>query len=396
MLTASSSMISIVTETFPPEINGVATTLGHVTRELEQAHRVQLIRPRHPAVTVNDSATDMVMVPSAPIPGYPELRFGFPAKRRLMKLWQQQRPTAVYVATQGPLGFSAVAAARRLGIPVVSGFHTNFHTYSQYYGVGWLQSLIRGYLRFFHHQTLRTLVPTRETADQIAAIGIRNAAVWSRGVDCALFSPTRRCNTLRRQWGVHDDAPVFIHVGRLAAEKNLSLAITAFREAQRHNPEARFVLVGGGPLQERIAAEHPDFIIAGVQRGEALARHYASADVFLFPSETDTFGNVVLEAMASRLALVSFDLAAPREHLTHGESALLAPAGDNAAFIQHAIALAGAPALIQRLGEAAQTTAQGIDWPSIVDHFYRLLTQQEHEDMTHDLVPSLRSLPQSR
>ncbi len=389
--------LAIVTETFPPEVNGVANTLYQLSKRLKNDHCVQVIHPRQPDIgeEVLDGL-EHVRVAGCPIPGYAEMRFGFPCRKKLLKLWRDQRPDAVYVATQGPLGWSAVSACRELDIPVTSGFHTNFHQYSRHYRLGWLSRLIGRYFIHFHQMTLHTLVPTRQTATALDTMGIQNTCVWSRGVDGNLFSPAKRSELRRKQWGADTNTPVFIYVGRLANEKNIYLALSAFERAQQQASHAKMVLVGGGPLLEKIARMYPNVILAGVQKGEALAEHYASADIFLFPSLTDTFGNVVLEAMASGLGIVSFNEAAAREHLHHDESALLAPSGNSDLFCQHALSLAMRPSLLTRLRTKAYQQSKSMDWQQLAVQFANLLLDQDYQGAPHENAKRLRAVSTSR
>jgi glycosyltransferase involved in cell wall biosynthesis len=168
-------------------------------------------------------------------------------------------------------------------------------------------------------------VPSFELHDRLQAIGLKNVSVLGRGVDRQLFTPERRCAALRHKWGVSDNELVVLSVGRIAPEKNLGLAIAAYHAMQRCSNSMRFVLVGDGPLRVTLQKAHPDLLFCGVHTGEQLARHYASADVFLFPSETETFGNVTLEAMASGLVVVAYNYAAAHMHITHGETGVLVP-----------------------------------------------------------------------
>lgn len=372
--------ITIVSETFPPEINGVANTLQYLCLGLRQrGHRVTVIRPRQsheargetlsPAKGLADAE---YLVTGIPLPGYSGLRFGVTRISRLQRLWQQERPDAIYVATQGPLGVAAVSAARRLGIPVSSGFHTNFHQYSRYYGAGFLEPLLCAYGRWFHNRTHITLVPTERTAQVTRTLGIRATGIWSRGVDCERFSPRRRDTHLRAQWGLGKGDLGVLYTGRLAAEKNLGLAVACYERIRGLHPGARFVLVGDGPLREEIADRHRDYIFCGVQEGEALARHYASADLFLFPSKTDTFGNVVLEAMASGLAVVAFDEAAASEHIRHERNGMKAALSDDEGFVNCALQLADQPSLLARIRARARLDALDLDWPGRIEQFERL------------------------
>jgi glycosyltransferase involved in cell wall biosynthesis len=309
-----------------------------------------------------------------PFPWYKELQVGIPAGGLLAHCWRQHRPDVVYVATPGPLGWSAVRTARRLEIPVLSGFHTNFHSYSQFYGVGWLQPVIVHCLRRFHNRTHGTLVPSIDLRDRLQAAGFKNVYLLDRGVDSQLFTPERRCPGLRQHWGVSDTTLAVLYVGRVAAEKNLRVAVAAYRAMQRFSHALKFVIVGDGPFRATLQQEHPDLIFCGIHTGEDLARHYASADVFLFPSETETFGNVTLEAMASGLVVVAYDYAAARMHMTNGETGMLVPCGASQAFVDAAANLAQAPQLLLSIRKQARAYARSIAWPHVVEKFETLLT----------------------
>lgn len=368
--------VAIVTETYPPEVNGVALTIERLERGLGEAgHRVSLIRPRQRGETASPRQSAELLVSGAPIPRYPELRFGFPASRRIGARWGQDRPDAVYVATEGPLGWSALGAARRLGIPVAAGFHTRFDDYMRRYGLPFLAPLALGWMRRFHNRAQGTLVPTSELAQYLAGAGFERLHQLGRAVDCSVFDPARRDPALRAQWGVDDDTPVAVHVGRLAAEKNLPLLVASFRAIQQRQPAARLLLIGDGPERSRLQAAHPDFIFAGVHRGAALGRLVASADLFLFPSLSETFGNVTLEAMASGLALVAFDYGAAREVVRHAENGWLASREDADGFIAGAVALAADPLLRRRLGFAARVTMGDSDPAALARRFADLLAE---------------------
>ncbi|XOZ33700.1 glycosyltransferase family 4 protein [Halomonadaceae bacterium KBTZ08] len=376
--------VAMVTETFPPEINGVAGTLNNLCRELVlRGHQLTIIRPRqyHEANAGHAPlfGEHTLRVRGLPLPGYPELRFGLGARGRLRRLWHKRPPDAVYVATQGPLGWSAVSVARELGIPCVSGFHTNFHQYSSYYGAGFLAPLIRRYLVAFHNRSSATLAPTRSLCHQLAQWGIRNSRCWSRGVDSRLFNPGRYSRELRAQWGA-GNGPVVLYVGRLAAEKNLMQAVTTFERLRECHPTARFVLVGDGPLRPSLEQAHPEFLFQGARQGKDLARHYASADIFLFPSESETFGNVVTEALASGLPVVAFDQAAAREHIRHGINGMKAPPGDAEAFTAAALELADRHGLRRHASECARAHAKTLDWSVLAEQFERMLLNPTEED----------------
>jgi len=266
-----------------------------------------------------------------------------------------------------------VQAARRLGIPVATGFHTRFDSYAGAYGVGLLEPVVRHWLRRLHNASGATVVPTEELREWLERQGFRRVRVVARGVDTTLFDPKRRDSQLRARWGVPDDGLAVIHVGRIAAEKNLGLAVEAFRSVQTHNPAARFVWVGGGPPAERLRRENPDFVFTGMRLGEDLAAHFASADVFLFPSLTETYGNVTLEAMASGVPTVAFDYGAAREHLRDREHGRLVPFGDAGAFIEAAVALAADAPARRNMSTAARRKALGLRPEKVARDFVGLL-----------------------
>ena len=367
--------IGIITETYPPEINGVALTIARWVEGLRQrGHFVHLARVRQGENDrpLSTDALDTLPLPGFRIPGYPQLQGGWPAVRSLLKHWRQLRLDLVHIVTEGPLGYSALRAARRLAVPVSTSFHTHFQNYSRHYHLGWLATPIMAYLRHFHNQGVQTLVPTVELAEQLQSIGFLRTQVLARGVDTRLFSPLRRDPALRARWNAAPDAPVALYVGRLAAEKNLELAITAFQAIHRIQPAARMVLVGDGPLAARLRARHPEFVYCGMRQGEDLATHYASADLFLFPSLTETFGNVVLEALASGLAVAAFDYAAAHAHVEPTRSGLLAPCGDTGAFIAAATALARDLSALRRMGQTARQAMPRLDNERIYDRLETL------------------------
>ncbi len=362
---------AIVTETYPPEINGVALTVQALEHGLRaRGHDVMLVRPRQDA---SGPGPFELLVRGLGLPRYPGLRFGLPAPRTLLAAWRAAPPDAIYIATEGPLGWSAMRAARRLGIPVATGFHTRYDQYMRSYGLPLLQSVAMHWMRRFHNQGQATLVPTQELETFLRGAGFANPVRLSRAVDTRLFHPGRRDQALRDGWGVDADALAVIHVGRLAPEKNLALAVRAFRTLQATRPDARFVLVGDGPERSQLARDNPDFVFCGVRRDEDLARHFASADMFLFPSLTETFGNVTLEAMASGIATIAFDRGAAREAIRDGVQGATVSDGDEEAFVWACVRLAREPVLRGGMAMAARQATLRLGPEQVAADFDRLL-----------------------
>lgn len=379
--------VATVTETWPPEVNGVARTAARFVEALRsRGHDIQVVRPRQGGA--DRPAAEEVLTYGAAIPRYPQLRMGLPAKNALVRLWSFRRPDVVHIVTEGPLGWSALQAAKKLKLPVVSDFRTNFHAYSAHYGLGWLRKPIFAYLRKFHNRTAATLVPTEAMRAELAALGFERLRVIGRGIDTALFDPARRDERLRASWGARPDDPVLLYVGRLAAEKNLATLALACEAACRAHPHTRVVLVGDGPARRELEARLPQAIFAGTRSGTELAAHYASADIFLFPSLTETYGNVTLEAMASGLAVLAYDYAGAAALIRQGENGLLAPFGDAAAFIAHASNLARDPALACTLRTKARREALGRDWDRLAVELEAVLAQARVNEAPAMSMPS--------
>jgi len=368
--------IAVVTETFPPEINGVAMTVARFIDGLRRCnHDIQLVRPRQDGRDQAGTRENLseVLTQGLPIPRYPGLKMGLPAKKTLEHLWTLHRPDLVHIVTEGPLGWSALQAAIKLKLPVSSDFRTNFHAYSRHYGIGWLKKPIASYLRKFHNRTQLTMVPTEAMRAELTSMGFHNLRVVARGVDTKLFHPSLRSEQLRASWGAEPADPVVIHVGRLAPEKNLQVLSDAYSAMRRRQPRAKLVFVGDGPARPMLQASCPDAVFAGTRTGGDLAMHYASGDLFLFPSLTETFGNVTVEAMASGLAVVAYNYAAAAAHIDHGCNGLLAQYDDAGEFKRLAVDVIGDRGRIAELGGNARRRAEELDWDRVIRHFEALL-----------------------
>jgi glycosyltransferase involved in cell wall biosynthesis len=376
--------LTLVTETFPPEINGVARTLGRWADTFRaRGHQVQVIRPRQPR-----EVSDWERVWALPLPFYPEVHVGLVTPQRVGVLYRRGRPDLIHIATEGTLGLSALIAARQGRIPIASSFHTNFDRYLGHYGFGTLERLGVQYLRWFHNRTAVTLVPSETTREQLLKQSFERVEIWSRGVDSEVFHPRHRDPALRQSIGMGDKDVLLLYVGRLAPEKNLEALMSAFaRLRERLNRVVRervqLALVGGGPMTETLKLQSlPGVHLLGYQHGAALSGWYASGDMFVFPSLSETFGNVILEAQASGLPVVGFEDRAVKERVRHAEDGLLVPLGGDLAEPLKRLCLE--PDLRQRLAQAARRTAQAQDWKPIFDRL---------EQRYHDLILQSRSQP---
>jgi glycosyltransferase involved in cell wall biosynthesis len=357
----------LVTETYPPEVNGVARTLGRWVQAFrKRGHEVFVIRPRQPGESPHSD-----LVYGLSLPFYKEVRLGIAGPVRLVRKLRRLRPDLVHIATEGPLGLSALLASLWWGVPIASSFHTNFDYYAAHYGLLGIEKLAFAYLRWFHNRTGVTLVPSQATASSLRERGVQRVEIWSRGVDGSLFHPRHRDEQLRASLGLGPEDPLLLYVGRLAPEKNLSALLQAFarlrsRLAPSHGEKLRLALVGSGPLADALSStEQPGVILAGVHSGESLSRWYASADIFAFPSLSETFGNVVLEAQASGLAVVGFDCQGVNEQVIPNLNGILMPIGGDLS-VPLARLCQDRP-LRQRFGVAARARAENLDWKPIFD-----------------------------
>ena len=368
--TRPSLRIAVVTETWPPEVNGVAMTLAKLVQGLSHRnHDVQLIRPRQTKTDspMSDSSLEEVLMRGMPIPRYPELKLGLPSKKTLVKTWTLRRPDVVHIATEGPLGWSALQAAKVLKLPVTSDFRTNFQSYSKHYGVGWLRKPIVAYLRKFHNATACTMVPTRELMRTLSQNGFANLKVVSRGVDTKLFNISKRDTSLRSSWGATDDTKVLISVGRMAPEKNLDQVLKTYEALKVTGLAFKLVMVGDGPLKEQFQKRYPEIIFPGMLAQSNLAAYYASSDLFIFPSQTETFGNVTLEALASGIPVLAFDCAAARDWVQTGVNGWLVAENNPEGFAAQAVTIFNSKDLLDQITQSTRQQVVHLDWDQIAE-----------------------------
>lgn len=367
--------IALVTETFPPEVNGVAMTNQRLVRGLlAKGHRITLIKPhRSDSLPPENERQHIHEVFGIPIPNYAGLKLGLPYPGELEQLFEAVEPDLVHIATEGPLGFSALGASRRLGIPASSTFHTNFQDYCADYGAAFAARGMMAYLRWFHNACALTTVPDPSLIERLSKDGVERLEMLGRGADTQLFDPAKRSAQLRAEWGANDDCPVAIYVGRAAAEKDIPLTLEAWSQAREHCPSLKMVVVGDGPVRKKLERQWPDVHFVGMRFDEDLARHYASADYFVFGSTSETFGNVVIEAMASGLAVLTYDYAAGRQFIEDGKNGFLATLGNREAFIRNAAHMVRDPSCCEKQRKAARRTAEDYPWQATTDRFADLL-----------------------
>jgi glycosyltransferase involved in cell wall biosynthesis len=370
--------IAFCSDSVPPVWDGVTRTISELVTTLADARvEFQFLSAVHPDPRL--AWRDRVhVVPSVPFPLYPYYRLGLPVWRRLDRVLDRFAPDVVHVVTPSFLGLYGLRYARRRGIPVLASFHTDFVGLLEFYWLRHLDTLARFLARRFYGQCAATLVPSRHQAAKLADYGIQNVGLWRRGVDSVAFSPAFRSAAVRAEIGA-DGVPIVLYVGRLGREKNLHYLIAAIELLRRWGTAFKLVIVGQGPMRRKLVRRLPEAHFTGHIEGAELARWYASADVFVFPSTAETFGNVVLEAFASGLPVVGVGGGAVGELVTPNVNGLLAPADQPAAFAEKVRMLLERPADRARMAAGALATAAAYRWPDVnrqlLDHYERVILQ---------------------
>jgi glycosyltransferase involved in cell wall biosynthesis len=334
--------ILLATDAWEPQVNGVVRTLARVVAELRgMGDLVEVVSP--------DQFTTF------PLPTYPEIKLAVGAFEKVQQRFKTFEPEAIHIATEGPLGLAARRICLEWRLPFTTSYHTRF---PEYVSARLPLPLAAGYayMKWFHRPSGRLMVATRTMAEELEKQGFRNISLWSRGVDTEMFRPRRAGDadlfeTLER--------PIWLYVGRIAVEKNLE----AFIELDLPGSK---VVVGDGPQREELSARYPQVLFAGARFGDDLAAHYASADVFVFPSLTDTFGLVILEAWASGLPVAAFSAPGPVDLIPGSGAGVLAPGQSNGLRDACLETLKIAPS-------AARAAAERYSWRTCAEEFRRLL-----------------------
>ena len=366
--------IAYCSDAVPPVADGVTRTLCAVADTLRDTATeflfISAVKP-DPALRWRDRVR---LIPAIRVPLYPYYKMGLPLPRTVGPILEHFAPDILHVVTPSLLGLYGMRYARRRGIPVVASFHTDFVTLQSFYHLGWLEWLGVRCCRAFYNQCALTLAPSHYTADQLRGRGVQSVALWQRGVDLERFSPAFRSAKLREQVGAAG-VPLLLYVGRLAKEKNLDDLVAAIHLLERRGDRFKLVIVGDGPTRRQLEAQLPEAHFTGYVYGEALARWYASADVFVFPCAIETFGNAVLEAFASGLPVIGVNHGAVPELVRHEWNGLLVPAAAPAAFADAIHGLLERPEERARLGTHGREFAAGYRWSDVNRQLFEYYAQ---------------------
>jgi phosphatidylinositol alpha 1,6-mannosyltransferase len=361
--------IAIFSEVYWPMVSGVGVTLVRLVDALEaRGHAVRVYSATYRLPPGEPDRPEAHRSPSVPLFLYPDVQWAFPRQRAITDDLQQFQPDVVHIATEFSMGLAGMKAARQLGIPIVASAHTDYQKYAHRYRVEWVVQMGWVYLRWFYRHAHRVLTPTRFFERVLNGRGIHHTALWTRGVDTAVFSPAHRSERWRSRFGVGPDDLLVTYVGRLAREKDLARLLDAWVALPSRPPNAQLVLVGQGPLEDDIRERQlPGVHLGGLLTGQALSEAYASADLFVFPSSTETFGNSLLEAMASGLPCLTVRAGGIPEFANHDVNALMVPPHDTAALGQGLARLMTDAPLRERLRAGGLETARSREWDAIFD-----------------------------
>lgn len=361
--------IALFSEVYWPMVSGVGVTLVRLVDALEaRGHQVRVYSATYPLPPDGVDRPEAHRSPSVPLFLYPDVQWAFPRQREIDADLALFRPDVVHVVTEFALGRAGIRAAGHLGIPVIASAHTDYEKYARRYGVPWLIRVGWIYLRWFYNHAELVLSPSRVYQRTLGTRGVRHTGLWSRGVDSALFTPARRSAAWRSRFGVGPADLLVTYIGRLAVEKDLRRLLTAWQSLEARRGRAQLVLVGQGPLEAEIRERAmPGVHLAGLLSGTALAEAYASADLFVFPSPTETFGNSLLEAMGSGVAALAVGAGGVLDFAEHGVNAWLAPPHDSGSFASAMLQLMNDGALRERLVRGGLETAASRSWDAIYD-----------------------------
>jgi phosphatidylinositol alpha 1,6-mannosyltransferase len=350
-------------------VSGVGVTLLRLTKALEErGHQVRVYSASYALPKGQPDRPEVHRSPSIPLFLYPDVQWAFPRLRDVVEDAARFRPDVVHVVTEFALGLAGIKAARQLRLPIVASAHTDYEKYATRYGVDWAVRVGWHYLRWFYGQAYRVLCPSRIYEEHLHRRGVTHTGLWSRGVDPAHFHPRFRSEGYRRSLGLGPDDLLVTYIGRIAREKNLAQLLKAWEALAPHRGSARLALVGRGPLEDEIRRrEIPGVHVMGLMHDRDLSEAYASADIFTFPSATETFGNSLLEAMGSGLPCLTAGAGGVLEFAQHARNAWLVAPNSAPALAEGLRRLIQDPALRHSLAEGGLQTARERDWDQVYD-----------------------------
>ncbi len=361
--------VALFSEVYWPMVSGVSLTMQRATDGLrERGHAVRVYSATYDLPPGERDRPDVYRSPSRPLFISPEVQWAFPRRHRLRADLARFAPDLVHLATEFPVGLAGLRAARDLGVPIIASSHTDYERYAALYGLTWAVRPGWRYLRWFYGHAARVLCPSLAYQAHLTARGVRHTAIWSRGVDAERFHPRHRSEAWRHRFGVGPDDLLVTYVGRIAPEKGVEVLLDAWQALADLHHRIRLVFVGSGLMEAEIARRGLKGVtVAGFRRDGELSAAYASADLFVLPSATETFGNVLLEAMASGLPCIGAAAGGPLDFVEHGWNGWLVRPYDRPGLAEAIRTLLEDGAQRRRLARAARATAEARSWDAVLD-----------------------------
>jgi phosphatidylinositol alpha 1,6-mannosyltransferase len=383
--------LALFTDTFLPQMNGVSRTLQRLTTHLNRRGIEHLLFS--PKSAPEDSYADPIRpITSIPFFLYPECRLALPNMSSIQSELNAFRPDLLHMVTPFNIGLCGLRYARKHGLPHVASYHTHFDRYLEYYRMKRIVPLYWKYMKWFHRSCDATFTPSYETLDSLQTQGFKRLKLWSRGIDCNLYTPDKRSQEVRERYGI--TAPLLLlYVGRIAPEKDISTLTLAMQQLPDSvQSQVHWMIVGDGPLLPELRAQAPrNVTFTGYKHGEELATLYASADLFVFPSSTETFGNVVLEAMASGLPVIGVKEGGVKDLITPGRTGVMVEPRCPDAFVREICTWVDHPQKLTAMGLEGRQLALGRSWESIFDGLIRDY-EGIIESRNYKLIPALLPL----
>lgn len=381
--------IAIFTDTYFPEINGVAKTLDRLTKYFNKEGISYVVLAPEISSAIPFSP-QVKRFSSMPFLLYPECRLVFPNPLKMKKILYGFQPTLLHIATPFNLGWAGIKYGQKHHIPMVASYDTHVDQYLQYYRLPFLDKWFWSYMRWFHRPFQKVYVPSESTKRKVQQQLHSNIEIWGRGVDYHFFTPEKRSNEVREKYNIKEKN-IVLYVGRISPEKDIELVLEAFHylPADLRN-NTHLLMVGAGPLYESLSTEYSsdleqykNITFTGFVEGESLAQIYAAADIFFFPSATETFGNVVLEAQSSGLPVIAAKAGGVEQLISNGETGLLCAPHDVASFRAALISLLINPSQRTVLGQQARQSTLSKSWDSILGNL--VTSYAEAERLSHPL-----------
>ena len=383
--------VAIFTDTFVPQVNGVARTVGRLAEALEARGITSIVLSPDTGLKSGHGYC-IYFSPGFNFPFYPECKIAIPNYSDMRRRLDRFKPDLVHLVTEFSMGLCGLRYASMAGIPAVGSYHTNLPQYLSYYGFSFLSHWAWKYLRWFHNRCLINYCPSESSMRLLEGKGIKNLDIWGRGVDNTFFSPEKRRLSFRTRAEVARNGTLLLYVGRLAPEKELDILIGAYCILRKEYRDINLVITGGGPMAAKLMREAPsEVIFTGYLDGEELAAAYASSDIFVFPSTTETYGNVLLEAMSSGLPVVAPNSGGVMENLVHRYNGLACRPHSVGDMAEAVVLLKENPGLRRTLAEQARAHALTRSWDSVFDRlaegYYGVVSESARKCSVKDDSP---------